>query len=486
PPLDNWLLGHFIRVLTSEPGALPLGWAKQYGPVVRTVGPVGRDRLFVFRPEALHKILATDWTDYPRPKFMRDMLGLVAGYGLLTVTGNEHKQMRKAMNPAFSLANLMNQTDMYFDSIHLLVDILNKELEGCSEGRALEMYTWMSKVTLDIICDTAFGYSSEALTNPRNELTHAYEELINLQSGVNLAKFTFLLMVPGMPTFLNSRWGHKLRQMWNVSRHTAPIMTLVDTMHRIRALSRRILREKIAEDDDRASKKDIMSLLVRARRGEAKDGYQLNDDALVDQVLTFLGAGHETTASGLSWALWLLATHPEAQDKLRAEVAPVFARGARPDYRAMKDLPTLEGVIMESLRLFPPVPITLREAAKSDWVDGTYVPKGTMFYLPIRAINTWTAIWGADAEEFKPERWRALPETYSVQYSLLSFIAGPHACIGRTMAVSEMKAVLAAMVANFEFKPAYEGQGAKPVAAVTMKPADNMPLWVTPVSERVK
>lgn len=417
---------------------------------------------------------------------MRNILGLVSGYGLLTVTGNEHRQMRKAMNPAFSLPNLMNQTEMYFDSINVLVEVMRTQLANAPDGKVMHMYEWMSKVTLDIICDTAFGYHSDSLRNPHNALTRAYEALIALQSGPNLALVLALVALPGMPTLLGSALGRQLAPFFTFCGLGRSVAVLVDSAHKIRTIARDILRERVGEMvhggvADGASKRDVMSLLVRARTGEAKDGYTLSDEALVEQVLTFLGAGHETTASGLSWTLWLLATHPDVQDALRAELAPVFAKTPRPDYREMKDLKLLECVVMESLRVLPPVPITLREAARDDWVDGVFVPKGTLFYFPIRAINTWHAAWGADADAFRPARWLAPPRGVNAAFSFQSFIAGPHACIGRTMAISEMKTVLAAMVANFEFRPAYEGQVAKPTAAITMKPEDNMPLLVTPV-----
>jgi len=133
---------------------------------------------------------------------------------------------------------------------------------------------------------------------------------------------------------------------------------------------------------------------------------------------------------------------------------------------------------MESLRLFPPVPMTLRKARLDDYIDSVFVPKGTLLYIPIRVVNTYKGIWGEDADQFRPERWLSLPETYNPAFSLLSFIAGPHACIGKTMAIIEMKAVLMHLIANFEFDRAYEGQEAQPTAAVTMKPKDNMPLLV--------
>jgi len=199
---------------------------------------------------------------------------------------------------------------------------------------------------------------------------------------------------------------------------------------------------------------------------------------MMDQVLTFLGAGHETTATGLSWTLWLLAKDQESQNRLRLEVGPVFAENPQPGYRDLKDLSWLDCVVLESLRVMPPVPLTSRMAEKTDYIDGVLVPKGTFLTIPIRVVNTWKVVWGEDAEEFKPSRWLDLPKNYHSSLSMLSFIAGPHACIGKTMAIIEMKAILAALITNFSFEPAYAGQTAKPTAAITMKPADGMPLLV--------
>ncbi|PFH49173.1 hypothetical protein AMATHDRAFT_5143 [Amanita thiersii Skay4041] len=190
PPLGHPIYGQFPEIVNGEAGIPQRGWVKKFGPVVRAVGPVGVERLIFTRPEALHKILSSDWVEYPRPKFMRDVLGFVTGYGLLTVTGNEHKQMRRVMNPAFSIPNLAAQSDMYYDAIEgpgaRLVEILDSHIRTCEDpeqGTILPMYEWMSKVTLDIICETAFGYKADSLHDPRNPLADAYEKLISMQTG---------------------------------------------------------------------------------------------------------------------------------------------------------------------------------------------------------------------------------------------------------------------------------------------------------------
>ncbi|KAK7437940.1 hypothetical protein VKT23_018375 [Stygiomarasmius scandens] len=513
PPLGHPIFGQSPTIINSESGIPQREWVKQYGPVVRCLGPVGFERLMFLRPEALHKILVKDWLEYPRPGFLRNILGLVTGYGLLTVTGDEHKQMRKAMNPAFSIPNLMAQTDMYYDSISSLVEIISDEIDAQPKpeaGKEILVYNWLSKVTLDIICETAFGYHSDSLHNPHNELAEAYEDLLSLQSGPNIAKLIVTMLIPGAPKLLLSDFAYRHRNVLRGWTFFEALAVLLSAMHRIKRISSEMLQEKMREsfasgaaelpegDSELGGKKDIMSILVRARmreervlhkeslRGESLAGYRMSDKAMMDQVLTFLGAGHETTSSGLAWTLWLLANDQESQKRLREEVTPVFrptltGEMGRPDYKTLKDLKWLDCVVMESLRVMPPVPLTVRRSTKTDYVDGVLVPKGTLFWVPIRVVNTWNVIWGEDAEDFRPSRWLDLPKTYHPAFSLLSFIAGPHACIGKTMAIVEMKAVLGALVAHFTFEPAYEGQKAKPAAAITMKPTDGMPLKVKKV-----
>ncbi|KAJ3775477.1 cytochrome P450 [Lentinula raphanica] len=493
PPLGpNLLIGRFGDILNGEAGIPQREWVKTYGKRIRVVGPIGIQRVIFSSAEALQRILNTNWISNPRPAFMREILGLVTGYGLLTVTGDRHKQMRKAMNPAFSIPNLTAL-------------ILDCRVKKTQDGSSVEvMYEWMSKVTLDIICLTGLGYETDSLHNPHNELAEAYEELISLQTGRNLARFIAILSIPGISTFFSSEFAWKHRNFLAKLPLLAQTAILLDAMHRIKAVSASILREKMKEaeylenNEDTAAKKDIMSLLVRARRADQKAKgpgggvsgfapYAMSDTEMMDQVLTFLGAGHETTASGLAWTLWLLAKDPISQQRLREEIIPHTTMSDTDDlrkiglgYRELKDLVWLDCVVQESLRLYPPVPMTFRQAASTDYVDGVLIPKGTLYYIPIRVVNTLKDIWGEDAEEFNPSRWLSEKHTSSTPPTL-TFLAGPHACIGKTMAIIEMKAVIAALVANFEFSPSYEGQEAIPTAAVTMKPADGMPLRVRKV-----
>lgn len=486
PPVGEPILGQARKIFSTQVGMAAREWINEYGSIVRAVGPVGLERLIFITPEGLHQIMSRP-LDCPRPLYLRNFFELITGRGLLTVMGDEHKQMRRVMNPAFSLQNLMAQTDMYYEPITNLVNIISTkpDLNG-GKGAVLPMYEWLSKVTLDIICETAFGYHADSLNNPHDELAEAYETLLNLQTGQNMFRFVFAMTLPGGPRFLSSDFAYKYRAFFKYTRFFAPFTELLDSMHRIRKISRQILSEKIKDleesgisADDMHAKRDIMSLLMRARANDTEQrGYAMSDNIMVDQVLTFLGAGHETTASGLTWTLWLLANNKEYQSRLRDEVTPVFQENSRPDYRTLNGLEWLDCVIMESLRVMPPIPTTIRKTATTDYIDGVLVPEGTLLQICIRQINTWKHVWGEDAEEFRPERWFNLPKAYNPSYSHLSFLSGPHSCIGKTMAIIEMKAVLASLILNFDFDPAYPGQEAKPASAITMKPTDGMPLIV--------
>ncbi|KAI0818507.1 cytochrome P450 [Irpex lacteus] len=495
------LYGEFPKIMRSEAGILQREWSKLYGKVVRAVGPFGIERIMFLSPAAMQKVLVDDWIDYPRPTFMRHILGMTAGYGLLTHTGDEHRAMRRTLNPAFSIASLSAQTDMYYEPIYSLVATLKSRCKAAAEkagsrGMVVPVYDWLSKVTLDIICLTAFGYVTDAIHTPHNELAEAYHDLLGLQSGENSARIIALVSIPGVPKLLRSEWMYHHRWLLRYIPQLAPMETLVDSIRRIKIISAKILEERTkdamavaAADSYLAGKKDILSLLVQSRMQDRTHGAGagskmiMSDEMMKEQVLTFLGAGHETTASGLAWTLWLLATHTGIQERLRAEVTPILAQNQNPDFRTLKSMEYLNQVVMESLRIFPPVPMTVRQAAKSDFVDGVWVPKGTLFYIAIRVINTYKGFWGEDAEEFRPERWSELEQApeYHPTHSFQTFINGPHHCIGKTMAIVEMKAVLAIIVAHFRFSPAYAGQKAQPTAAVTMKPADNLPLLIEPV-----
>ncbi|CDW96758.1 hypothetical protein [Sporisorium scitamineum] len=493
-PKPKPFLGNMDEFVGKPGAGAELGWSRQYGQdgVFRSTFLFGIEAVHFHKPKALRKILVEDPYSYPKPPIAWKLLGLIAGYGLLVVEGDTHRKMRRTMNPAFSLTNLIEQFPVYYNKIYPLVDILKKKVdESAQDSAIIDCDMWVNKALLDIICITAFGYEADSLNHPENELASGYETVISLQNGRNQARLNVLLNLPFGDTVLDwasdkSDWSWFLKRC-KPDTVAETTFKLLNGMHRIKKVAKQILYKQI-ESGERAAQagqfKAIIDIIeethLSENDGKPKSLKQAERD-MITQVLTFLGAGHETTASGVSWTLWNLAMHQEVQDKLRKECKELIDQDERPAYSAIKGLAYLDAVINESMRVTPPVPRTVRIASKTSYIDGVYVPKGTLLPISNRAINMDPQVWGPDADEFKPERWFNLPEKYDRTFSMITFIAGAHACIGRTMSYLEMKAVICILVSNFKFEPISKDQSPVMDTLITMKPQGGLPLKVSRV-----
>lgn len=200
-------------------------------------------------------------------------------------------------------------------------------------------------------------------------------------------------------------------------------------------------------------------------------------------------SGHETTASALTWAIYLLAKHPQIQIRLRTEVQslvphPLEDPDAMVTSETIGKLPYLNAVCQEVLRLFPPVSVTIRVAVKDTTICGQYIPQGTTMMIPPWAVNGNTELWGPEAAEFKPERWQrntsglSSNETMSTNYQFLTFLHGPRSCIGQSFAMGEFQCLVAAWVRAFETE--LQDPGFVPVikGGITAKPKDGLHVRV--------
>jgi cytochrome P450 len=201
----------------------------------------------------------------------------------------------------------------------------------------------------------------------------------------------------------------------------------------------------------------------------------MSDERLVDNVLTFYLAGHETTAKALTWTLYLLARSPQWADRVAREVEDV-THGNDIVHEHIEKLVLTQQVIQEAMRLYPPVPIMSRQAIADVRVDGRDVKAGTSLLFPIYAIHRHRRRW-EDPDEFRPERFSAENEAAIPRYQYMPFGAGPRVCIGRTFAMMEATAMLATFARHARFEP-IEGAEPVPLARVTLLPRDGMPLRV--------
>ncbi|GAA5976836.1 hypothetical protein JCM10908_005646 [Rhodotorula pacifica] len=493
PPSEHPLWGNLRPLIDEDPGRAHADWSEKYGGVVRYRGLLGGDRLVLTDPAALNHVLTANTYDYAKPDEVRGDLAMVLGKGVVFAEGEAHRRQRRLMNPAFAPSNLKAMTPGFFSLAHQLRDIWAAKItsgeidqrawkdeqtaaayaSSSREGEAvIEVSDWLTRLTLDAIGKAGFGYDFRALSLESDALAGAFASLFSPRGDPGHPHPSTILINNIIGSCLRSLPTLKLAKLFPNER----LKAIYDAFHTLEVESRKIIeakREKVAqEDDDGEPKKDLISILLRNAEKE-----KLDPEELRGQLTTFLFAGHETISNSLSWVLWALVCAPEKQDRLRREVRTA-RRKALADGRdelnsdELNSLEYLDAVAREILRLEPALSSTPRVAQRTDLIPLsvpvpsatdpsiliTHIPvqKGQMISIGVYAANRNKAIFGEDADEFRPERWldqenKIEPKGGGGWSGLMTFLAGPRACIGYKLALLEFKAVLSVLIDTFEF-----------------------------------
>lgn len=250
-----------------------------------------------------------------------------------------------------------------------------------------------------------------------------------------------------------------------------------------RATIRRICGELIAKKQDQLRNnklvdKDILSVAIES------GGF--TDENLIDQLMTFLAAGHETTASAMMWTAYLLCGHPEVQKRLREEIRANLPSISDPTSTVtaaqVDNCHYLHAVCNEIFRFFPSVPLTLRVAAHDTMILDQPIPKDTVIILCPWAVNQSKELWGPDADKFNPDRWmgpgRANTGGADSNYSLLTFLHGPRSCIGKDFAKAEFATLVASWFGRFEMELADKDYVLDIAGGITSKPKGGLDVRV--------
>ncbi|XP_022883503.1 cytochrome P450 CYP72A219-like [Olea europaea var. sylvestris] len=216
----------------------------------------------------------------------------------------------------------------------------------------------------------------------------------------------------------------------------------------------------------RENSNNLLSLLMSVNGDNDKDNQGLGVEEVIDECKTFYFAGKETTANLLTWALLLLAHHQEWQSRAREEVFRVCKNNELPDTENLNDLKIVACILNETLRLYPPVVMLMRQTSNNIKLGNLDVPTNTQFNLPIAAVHHDPSIWGEDANEFNPLRF-AEPRKHLASY--FPFGLGPRICVGQNLAMVESKLILAMILQQFSFaiSPSYVHA---PILSWTLEP----------------
>ncbi|GIZ38370.1 hypothetical protein CKM354_000178800 [Cercospora kikuchii] len=475
------LLGHGLTILERPAGTSALKWMKTIPNegLIHFRGFFYADRVVVVSPKALQEILVTKAYEFEKPAPLRNFLRFILGDGLIIVEGDSHKFLRKNLMPVFSFRHIKELYPIFWSkSVQMMRGISQQVAESPesadSKTSVVEINHWATKVTVDIIGLAAMGRDFQALKNSDDPLVQVYEELLEPSREKQLFFVGQILgpakLIRSLPINLNKRSNHIIE-------------TLTDICLKLIAEKKEMIKH------ESESQKDILSLCIRSNN--------FSDHQLVDQLLTFLAAGHETTSSALTWTAYLVAKHPEIQKALREEIrntipSPDKATSDEDLATIFEAAPLLNGVCNEAIRLYPTVPITIRTNPKDAVICGQRIPANTQLLLSPWAINRNPESWGPDADEFTPYRWIDTDEKTGEQrpnnsggapsnYNILTFLHGPRSCIGQGFAKAELRCLVAALVGSFEMTLDRPDEVVIPHGVVTTKPKDGMHLRLNPV-----
>lgn len=404
------------------------------------------DFFIVNETSLVKRILVDEMKKFPKHQLLEELLEPLLGRGILAVSGTEWETQRKMVYPAFTHANLRRTFDMMYQASE---DIITKINHLIDQNKPVSIDPLMTFVTADIIYRTLFSMK----LNEADSKT-IYKAFNRFQSAVQPCA---LLKLYGLPT---------LYHRWKIKKATAQIHNIITPI--IQQRYEQYHQQGIAGED-------ILGALLEAKDPETDNHFTLQ--GLVDQVSSIFLAGHETSASTLTWALYLLAETPEIQQECREQI-PTDGF----DHTDLKKLTKLSNVFDETLRLYPPISFLLREATCPLTIRKKEIPEKAMIamspWLIQRNPNEWQC-----PHQFNPDRFDDDATSEARKHAYLPFGKGPRTCVGAAFAKQESLIIMANILKHFTLsydKP----KKPKPISRVTLRPHKDICLTVkrTPLS----
>ena len=418
------LKGWSFRALNESPIEMFSELAR-YGDIVG-IRVVNLRNIFVNHPDLIEEVLIGHPRRYVKGRVLRANRH-VFGEGLLTSEGDFWLRQRRLVQPAFHRAQLASYAET-------MVEYAQRMLEGWRGGEERDVHQEMLRLTLEIVVKTLFDAD---VTRDAQDVGKSLELLLEL--GAN---FRRTLFIPHwMPTPTNLR----------IKREIAFIESILY----------RIIGERRASGRDTG---DLLSMLLHV---QDEDGSRMTDKQLRDETITLFLAGHETTASSLSWTWWLLARNPAVEAKLHAELDEVLG-GRPPSLEDLAGLPYTGNVITESLRLYPPAWGLARVAVENHELAGYPVKKGMGVAMAQWVVHRDTR-WFAAPEEFRPERWEGDFIKRIPRFAYFPFGGGPRQCIGNSFALMETTLILATVAQKYRLRLVPD-HPVVPLASITLRP----------------
>jgi cytochrome P450 len=397
-------------------------------------------RAVVSDPGAVRRVFLDNAANYRKDALQLRILGPGLGTGLLTVDGEAWRSQRRALAPLFS----PRQVADFAPAMHRVARAAVARLAAGRDARLLEVGDEMALTTLQVLEQTLF---SQGLGRDASEFQRAVTSYFNSIGRVDP------LDLIGAPSFVP-----RLARM----RGRAPLAFFARAVDDIISARRQLL------DSGAPAPTDLLTLLLRALDPETGRGMSLDD--VRANIVTFIGAGHETTANALTWTLYLLSQAPDWRERVEVEIDAAF--DPMSDADPANTLPVTRAALEEAMRLFPPAALLSREAIGEDWLGGVRIPAGAIVTIAPYILHRHRTLW-RDPDAFDPDRFLGPNREKIDRYAYIPFGAGPRVCIGMAFAMQEAVVVLAHLLRTFRFD-LLAGHVVHPQQRVTLRPRHGM------------
>ena len=440
PPGPSGNFYQQLQALRADFLAYLLNSAREYGDLVR-LNPGPRTYLYlVNNPDLVRQILVTDASNYHKSTMTQKMVGRFLGRGLIINEGEPHRKQRKLAQPAFH----KQRVDGY---ARAMVELTQNEMATWRSEEPFDFEASMVRLTMQIVAKTLFGADMGDRSAQVGRIMELFAEAIGSQ-------FKALPLPQWLPIPRHRRQKAAVVQM------DALIAELVADWR------------KAGNDNG-----DLMSMLLLARDEDSGEG--MSDKQLRDELVSIYFAGHETVAKLICWVVFQLTQYPAVADRLHAEIAEKLA-GKCPSPDALSQLPYLDQVVKETLRLYPPAWVFDRMPIEDVELAGYHVPAGSTIYVS-PYVSHRDGRYFDRPDEFLPERFAAGWEQNISKFSYLPFGGGPRICIGQVFAEMEAKLILATILANHRFELA-TNDPILPEPGATLRPKNGLPVIIRRVA----
>ncbi|KAL2061357.1 hypothetical protein VTL71DRAFT_7630 [Oculimacula yallundae] len=471
PKDHHFFIGHTLNQFRANgPYELYLSWSRQWpkAPFIRYISFANTETLLVNSLRAHQEVLSTKCYSFVKPPFFARIVGEVTGMGLVFAEGDEHKKQRKMLNGIFSTPNMKKLLPVVQWHGKHLTNTIDERI-GAEKSSVVEVVSLFSKATLDIIGLLTLGKELDSFT-AKPSFHECYDLIFNPSplSGALTAINTYIPLRSWLPLEANRSFVAANDQVKQILRE------------QIRLRQKEMSAPQM--DDKKSSlpiSRDVLTYLLESPPSPQQPW---TEDALLGYLLNFMSAGHETSATTLTWAVHILSLNLDIQTRLRNEIMTLPS--SDPDYAQVEGLRYLNNFCREVLRVYAPAVMIWRQAAEDVTIENTFIPAGTNVIVSPQVSQSHPDIWGSTAETFDPDRWDSLSPTSASPYATQYFSSGPRICIGKALAMLEFKSLLIDIVRKYAFEPV-EG---KLVLEnyLTLRPVGGLRVKFTSVGEDVE